>query len=84
MSHISASVHFNAPRAGEMELATSAKTGALFLHLSEHDVTIILNSVRSDVAAEIAAMDRLAELASEAASRLRAFTATSVAGGERP
>lgn len=85
MSRINASVTIFQPRAAEMELETGLKSGALFLTLSDQPVFIALNTSRSDVAAEVAAMERLAELAGEAAARLRALADTTrpVMGGER-
>ncbi|MEV0197382.1 hypothetical protein [Nonomuraea sp. NPDC050691] len=86
MSRINASVTLFQPRAAEMELETGPMSGALFLTVSDQPVFIALNTSRSDVAAEVAAMERLAELATEAAARLRALAdaAAAAMGGERP
>ncbi|GAA0949183.1 hypothetical protein [Nonomuraea longicatena] len=63
------------PRASEMSLmdTTLPKSHALYLELNG-TVWVALNSRGSDLAAEIEAMERLADLATEAAARLRALS----------
>lgn len=85
MSKVSAGVAIYKPCAGEMRLELSSESDSLFLTLSNYHVWFALNSNGADVAAEAAAMERLAELAVEAAARLRALADTTrpVMGGER-
>lgn len=62
------------PRAEEMSLKDSTESSAMFLIISRHHVWFALNLDGDDVQAQAAAMDRLAELAAEAAARLRALS----------
>ncbi|MEU7004471.1 hypothetical protein [Nonomuraea sp. NPDC046570] len=75
MSQVSAGIAVYDPRAEEMHL--NARSGWLFLTVARNHVWFALNHSTSDgdVEAEAAAMDRLAELAVEAAARLRALAA---------
>ncbi|WP_169948631.1 hypothetical protein [Microbispora sp. H11081] len=64
------------PRAEEMSLKDGTKSAAMFLTISHEHVWFALNLTGDDVQAQAAAMDRLAELAIEAAARLRALSPT--------
>ena len=64
------------PRAEEMSLRDSTESAAMFLTISHQHVWFALNRDGDDVQAQAAAMDRLAELAAEAAARLRALSPT--------
>lgn len=68
-SRVSVSAAIYDPRADDMQLRDS-KSDALFLTIADH-IWFGLRLVGSDMEAEAAAMDRLAELATEAAARLR-------------
>ncbi|MFD0891530.1 hypothetical protein ACFQ08_43865, partial [Streptosporangium algeriense] len=72
MSRVHAGVTIRDPRAAEMSLRPHTEPGpdVLFLTLSHHHVWFSLGA-EGDLEAEAAAMDRLAELASDAAARLR-------------
>ncbi|MEU9832731.1 NUDIX domain-containing protein [Streptosporangium sp. NPDC048047] len=77
-SHLAASVGIYAPRSAEMRLTTLAdapSSGLLVLHISNAPAWFALNSTGADIEAEAEAMERLAELATEAAARLRAPSA---------
>ncbi|GAA2279276.1 hypothetical protein GCM10010149_23750 [Nonomuraea roseoviolacea subsp. roseoviolacea] len=88
MSEVRAGVSIYQPRASEMTLRPHPESETLFFTLSTDHVWFALNAADSDVAAEAEAMDRLAELATEAAARLRALHtvmagATAEGGGGR-
>lgn len=83
MSETSVTMAIYQPHAHEMTLRPSTETKVLYLALSR-DVWFSLNSNGCDVTAEAEAVDRLAELASEAAAQLRAIAATAMTGGGRP
>ncbi|WP_182876111.1 hypothetical protein [Microbispora sp. H10670] len=81
MSDIHTSVAIYRPRAEEMSLDFNAERQVSFLTVSSRHVWFALGAAGSDLAAEAAAMDRLAELAAEAAARLRE-AAAHAAGAE--
>ncbi|WP_147425469.1 hypothetical protein [Bailinhaonella thermotolerans] len=58
------------PRAEEMSLQDSEHSDSLYLNLAR-EVWLSLGAVEADLEAEAAAMDRLAELAGQAAAQLR-------------
>ncbi|MBN6052699.1 hypothetical protein JYK22_12245, partial [Nonomuraea sp. RK-328] len=89
MSEVRAGVSIYQPCASEMTLRPHPESEILFFTLSTDHVWFVLNTIGSDLAAEAEAMERLAELASEAAARLRALPtvmagATTDGGGARP
>ncbi|GAA0948561.1 hypothetical protein [Nonomuraea longicatena] len=75
MSTVRASAAIYRPRAAEMTLrdSTDPDSDAMFLTLAQDHVWITLNGSSADPAAEAEAMERLADLATEAAARLRAL-----------
>lgn len=82
MSRVRASASIHEPRAAEMRLTASAESDALFLTVSDDHVWFCLNPSAGDLEAEAEAMDRLAELATEAAARLRSIAAARACSGE--
>ncbi|MFD0890512.1 hypothetical protein ACFQ08_38720 [Streptosporangium algeriense] len=78
MSHVSSSLGIYSPRAEEMSLTASINPGSTVLYLNlatSAPVWFAIGAVdeRDSLESEAAAMDRLAELATEAAARLRAL-----------
>ncbi|MFC3982482.1 hypothetical protein [Streptosporangium jomthongense] len=74
MSRVNAGVTIRDPRAAEMSLQASTAPGSdvLFLTISWDHVWFSVGA-EGDLEAEAAAMDRLAELATETAARLRSL-----------
>ncbi|RGA04482.1 hypothetical protein DI270_013395 [Microbispora triticiradicis] len=82
MSDIYTTVSIYEPRAKEMSLDLSTELKTSFLFLSHTSLYFALGADGSDLAAEAAAMDRLAELATSAAAHLREAAAARTAGAE--
>ncbi|MEU4226001.1 hypothetical protein AB0F17_17030 [Nonomuraea sp. NPDC026600] len=72
MSHVQAGIAVYDPRPGEMRLRASEDGSSLFLTLADDRVWFALAGAGADLAAEAAAMDRLAVLAAESAATIRA------------
>ncbi|MBO4274941.1 hypothetical protein [Microbispora triticiradicis] len=82
MSTVQMSAAIREPRAEEMSLDFNAELQVSFLTVSSEHVWFSLGAADADLSAEAAAMDRLAELATEAAARLREAAAARTGNGE--